>query len=281
MTNACRYIFSIASAVLLCLAPSPDLFSQGAGDDSVEEMRLALSVKEKIQSFTQEMESLCATVQKASPEVYQDLLRSYNSLHLRWETYYQSYQNFIADHDDLMQAVSDYGMADESLSAGMEVFKQRLDAVLAFDAAMEFLGSRDSLYTSLYNQSLALSASPRLAGELEKLKGKEKICFEEIQKRYDEAASAVELLPEKKKEMERLEEKYIALGCISEKIQQAAYKPLIQRVKDYLLGLATVAVILMFISMVRSKLQAAKQLRENARKMLENLKGKDDDLPTI
>ena len=60
------------------------------------------------------------------------------------------------------------------------------------------------------------------------------------------------------------------------------YKPLIARIKDYLLGLAAVAVLLLFVSMVKTKIKAAKDARENMKKYQETLKlNGQDEYPTI
>ena len=60
-----------------------------------------------------------------------------------------------------------------------------------------------------------------------------------------------------------------------------AYKPLIERVKDYLLGFAAVAVLMMFVSMLQNKIAAAKQMKESARQMRDALKKNNDDMPCI
>ena len=60
------------------------------------------------------------------------------------------------------------------------------------------------------------------------------------------------------------------------------YKPLLQRLNDYLLGLAAVAMLLMFINMVQAKIKAARQVRKNMKQYQDamNLNGKDD-YPTL
>ena len=59
------------------------------------------------------------------------------------------------------------------------------------------------------------------------------------------------------------------------------YKPLIQRVKDWLVSFAAVAMLLMFFNMMQGKIQAAKQMKENMKKMQEQLHKNDDEIPSI
>ena len=180
-----------------------------------------------------------------------------------------------------MQAVAEYGLVDEELVASMEGLKAKMDAQITFNDAMEFLGSQDSLYVSMYKKANLLSANQRLAAELEKLKGREQLIFAEIQEKYDGAKAAVEVVPSLGQKVDQLDDIYIALKGTSAKIQEAAFKPFIQRIKDYLIGMAAVAVVLMFFSMLQSRLKAARQIRENARKMMDSLNKNKDDMPCI
>ena len=82
--------------------------------------------------------------------------------------------------------------------------------------------------------------------------------------------------------METLEDAYAALKNKSDAIQEMTYKPLIQRIKDYLLGLAAVAVLLMFLSMLRARIKAIKDAREAMKKYKDALKlNGSDEYPTI
>ena len=81
--------------------------------------------------------------------------------------------------------------------------------------------------------------------------------------------------------MAEIEQRYIALKANSEKIQSAEYKPLIQRAKDYLLGLAAVAILLMFINMLSSKVQSFMKARESMKKMKEMMNDGNNFYPTI
>ena len=274
-----KYLLSVLVAFLL---PVLNLMAQApAGQEGFQERQMVLTVMERIHAFVDELDDLSDAVKDAPGDVYPDLVKRYNSAKLRWQTYYQSYQGLIADHEELMQAVGEYGMVEEELVASMEGLKARMDALNSFEEAMVFLGAQDSLYVDMYKTASLLSANKRLAGELEKLKGKEQLIFAEIQEKYDGAKAAAEATPSLAERMATLDDEYIALKGISVKIQEAAFKPFVQRIKDYLIGIAAVAVVLMFFSMLQSKLKAAKQMKENAKKMMESLNKNKDDMPCI
>lgn len=279
MTSVIKYLMPALAALALSV---PGFVAQAqAGQIGLEDRQMVLTVTEKIHSFVDELDDLSIAVRNAPGDVYPDLIKRYNSAKLRWNTYYQSYQGLIADHEELMQAVAEYGMVDEELVASMEGLKAKMDAKIAFEDAVVFLNSQDSLYVSMYKRANVLSANQRLAGELEKLKGKEQLIFAEIQEKYDGAKAAVEVVPSLGQDMDALDDIYIALKGTSAKIQEAAFKPFVQRIKDYLIGIAAVAVVLMFFTMLQSKLKAAKQIKENTKKMMESLNKNKDDMPCI
>ena len=83
--------------------------------------------------------------------------------------------------------------------------------------------------------------------------------------------------------METLDEQYVIMKSVSEKVQALEYKPWMQRIKDYVMGLAAVAIILMFVNGLWSKFKAYKEKAASLKKyndMLNN-NGKDTTYPTI
>ena len=80
--------------------------------------------------------------------------------------------------------------------------------------------------------------------------------------------------------MKGMEKKFVQLQSVSAKIQEMEYKPFIQRIKDYLLGLAAVAILMMFVNLLSQKLKQLKAAREQAKKMKESMMGQKE-YPTI
>ena len=277
-----KYIQGIV--FLLVLTAAPSLRAETRAEDSganLEDLQLVLAVREKMGDYIEYMQSFEATVKESSPDAYPDLLKRYNVVKVRWNTYYNSYLVLIADHDELMESVSEYDALNESVQTLLSELQTKQKALESFEDAVQFIEKQDTLYQNLYERAQLLSATSKTAGELEKLKGKEQLVFSEVQEKFDAACQAAEIIPTLSSRMDRLNEKYIVLKCISEKIQQTAYKPLIERLKDYLMSIAAVALILMFVSMLRSKMKAAKQLRENAQKTLDEYRKNKDDIPNI
>ena len=113
-----------------------------------------------------------------------------------------------------------------------------------------------------------------------KAKAEEQALFTDIQTYFDQAKGASEAFPGLKIRMKAMEKKFFELQSVSTKIQEMVYKPFIQRIKDYLLGLAAVAILLMFLNLLSAKIKTLKQAREQAKKMKEMMDGQHN-YPTI
>ena len=116
---------------------------------------------------------------------------------------------------------------------------------------------------------------------MEKLKAKEQLLFSEVQAHYDKAKAATAVIPDLSARLRIVEEQYINIKSTSEKIQAMEYKPFIQRIKDYLLGLAAVAIIIMFMNAAASRFKAWKQMRESMKKYKDMMNGQSNNYPTI
>ena len=129
---------------------------------------------------------------------------------------------------------------------------------------------------------MSYSLVQKLTPQLEKLKAEEQVHFERIQNSFDKSKAAVELVPQLGKRAETLNEQYFKIKALSEKIQAMEFKPFVQRIKDYLLEIACVTVILMFLSMMVAKLKATKDAREMLKKQKQLLdRTNGSDYPTI
>ena len=69
---------------------------------------------------------------------------------------------------------------------------------------------------------------------------------------------------------------------MSEKIKAMAYKPFIQRIKDYLLGLAAVAILLLFFNLAVTRLVAVKKAYKSMQQYKKLMKiNENENYPTI
>ena len=207
---------------------------------------------------------------------------SYNAIDMRWNTFTQAMQADIADSENLMELMTQVQQLKQMVADTLASKKQKVDALGDFAHAEELLLNPDSTYKRLYKTAFELSLVSKLAPRLEKVKATEQVIFANLQSSYEKAKAATALMPQLSSHMEIIEEKFTNLKAISEKIQAMEYKPLFIRLKDYLIGFACVAILLMFVNMLWAKLQALKKARQSAKQyqdMMHNNGGQQ--YPTI
>ena len=207
----------------------------------------------------------------------------YNSLDVMWTTYTQAQQMDIANDEDLMTMVANIEAKKQSVKDTLDAKTEMVKAISDFVEADQFIMSQVSVYKKLYKRDFKLSLLKKLAPQLEKAKAREQLVFEKLQASYNSAKAATELVPSLQPRMNVLDEQFVVMKSVSEKVQALEYKPLFQRVKDYIMGLAAVAIILLFVSMMLTKYKAYKDKVANLKKVNEimNKQGKDTQYPMI
>ena len=218
-----------------------------------------------LQSVSNDISSMEATMQ---------------SIGTRLSTFMQATQNYIAMDDSLLNRVADVQTLQQTVNEAVAKLRQQFDQIAAFNRAEVFVFGQDSIYSSLYRRAMSLTISAKLQAELEKVKAAEQLQFADVQKHYDEAKQTAEAFEQFRPRMERLESKYLELKVVSGKIQEAAYMPLLQRIKDYLMNIAAVSIVLMFFNMVLTRIKSFLKLRSQAEKM-KNTMGGQQNYPTI
>lgn len=210
----------------------------------------------------------------------QSLNASLASFKVRWATYSQAQQVYVAENDTLLEKVAQIQQLEQMVADTLTFRQQQYDQLAAFAKAETFIWKQDKAYRRLYRAAAQYSLSPKLAPQLEKVKAEEANIFADAQNYYGQAKAASESFPGLKVRMKGMEQKYNELQSVSAKIQEMAYKPLIQRVKDYLLGLAAVAILMMFFNLLTARLKSLKQARDQAKKLKEQMQGQRN-YPTI
>ena len=207
----------------------------------------------------------------------------YNSLDVMWTTYTQAQQMDIANDEDLMTMVANIEAKKQSVKDTLDAKTEMVKAISDFVEADQFIMSQVNVYKKLYKRAFKLSLLKKLAPQLEKAKAREQLVFEKLQASYNSAKAATELVPSLQPRMNVLDEQFVVMKSVSEKVQALEYKPLFQRVKDYIMGLAAVAIILLFVSMMITKYKAYKDKVANLKKVNEmmNKQGKDNQYPMI
>ena len=208
----------------------------------------------------------------------------YNSLDVMWTTYTQAQQMDIANDEDLMAMVANIENLKQSVKDTLDSRTDMVKAIADFATADQFIISQVAVYKKLYKRAYKLSLLKQLAPQLEKAKARELLVFEKLQASYDTAKAATELVPSLQPRMNVLDEQFVVMKSVSEKVQALEYKPIFQRIKDYLMGLAAVAIILLFFNMMLAKYKTYKEKLASMKKMNEMMKkhqGKDPQYPTI
>ena len=200
-----------------------------------------------------------------------------------WTTYTQAQQMDIANDEDLMTMVANIEAKKQSVKDTLDAKTEMVKAISDFVEADQFIMSQVNVYKKLYKRAFKLSLLKKLAPQLEKAKAREQLVFEKLQASYNSAKAATELVPSLQPRMNVLDEQFVVMKSVSEKVQALEYKPLFQRVKDYIMGLAAVAIILLFVSMMLTKYKAYKDKVANLKKVNEmmNKQGKDNQYPMI
>jgi hypothetical protein len=208
------------------------------------------------------------------------LTRAMNSFNARWDAYSQAQQVYIADNDSLLNKLAEIQQMRQIVADTLAQRQIQYDQLTAFSKAESVIWGQDKTYHRLYQKATQYSMSPKLANQLEKVKAEEQAIFANIQTSYNQAKEAATAFPGLELRMKGIDDKFFELQTVSAKIQEMAYKPIIQRIKDYLIGLAAVAILLMFFNLLNAKIKTLKQAREQAKKMREMMNGQHN-YPTI
>ena len=210
----------------------------------------------------------------------QSLNRRMQALNVRWDAFNASYLSFISDNDTLMEQMTQAQLLKQTLTDTIAAQQVKCQTIKDFMAAEQLILSQDSIYHKLYQQAYRLSFAQKLAPQLEKLKAQEQAYFVPIQEAYEKTKTATEVVPQLRTRADQLNEQFFAIKALSQQIQEMKYMPLLQRLKDYLIGLACVAVIILLFNNLLSKYKAAKQKKEALKKQAEML-NKEHEYPTI
>ena len=296
MRNTLRYIQLILWALVLTVAVRAQ---DTPAMSSLDSLAIKSEIKARLTLFMDDLNQLYMVEQMKislndnvaiSPTLvvtFQDrinyLNQSYNSLDVKWNTYYQASQLDIAADEDLMEEVAKLEQLKQSVKDTLDLRTQQVDAIAKFASADKFIISHVDVYKKLYTKAYKLSLLKKFGPMLEKVKAKEQVVFGELQTNFEQAKAASELVPTLNRRMETLDEQYVIMKSVSEKVQALEYKPWMQRIKDYVMGLAAVAIILMFVNGIWSKFKAYKDKAANLKKYNDMLKnnGKDTTYPTI
>lgn len=245
-----------------------------------EELDDSLHIKDHLQDFISKMDKI-ANIQVENMDDIKSVNKKIEQLFTKWNVYYTAKQANIADNDALMELVTQFQQIKQDTKDSLDAYQQHLMGIQNFNKADKFIASQLTPYQELNKRAQKLALAEALSSQLEALKAKEQLMFADIEKNYEMAKAAAAQNSSLNKRMNQITNNYIELKNLSEQIQAAEYKPLFERIKDYLFGLAAVAIVLMFVNMIQAKIKAYKQVKETAKKMEKFRQQTDNEYPSI
>lgn len=241
----------------------------------------SLAVEQRLQSFMDELDGIYNRIPMQNQEQLQKASKSVLAIDHKWNVYSQAHQEIIANNEHLMEIVANYQESKQMATDSIQYRIHKLASLNTFVDDEKYIMGQDKTYLEMNESAKNYALLKQEAPLLEKLKVKEQLAYAELTKHYESAKAISQEFIELQYRMNKVEEKYIELTNLSEKIQAAEYKPFLDRIKDYLYSFAAVAILLMFINMIQAKIQAYKQMRKSAEEYKKMLQGGDDEYPSI
>lgn len=250
--------------------------------DSSSKSASWLTTKIDLQLFSHRADSISKVAARTSSDSLSKVESSIKREGLKWELYYPKIKDQISTNEELLALVSSYTEQSSAMTDSLNSRKDYFKQLETFTKNETYIISEDSLYNDLVTQAEALSLTKATAGALEKLQGAEALRFTEIDNKYSSAKDIAQSYPRDLQiRMDSLGSRYLSLQQKQGVIQGAKFTPFLQRIKDYIYGLAAVAMILTFVNMLYMKLDAAKKMAKQAKEMKKMMGGNNNDYPTI
>jgi len=239
-------------------------------------------ITEDITVYLNELNNLAVMISGAKKlSNINGLEASLQSINIRWNTYYSLEQKDISISEDLTQMLVQYQQLYKVVGDSIAHQKDIVNAENNFSAAEKFIKNSEGKYQTFLADATKWSLTSKTAKQLEEVKAQEQLLFQQIDKQYQAAQAAAALCPKLAQRMVDLENVYVSIKTDSETVQAAAYKPIILRVKDYVLSFAGVAIIILFFSMMQSKISAMKAAHKAAKEMKQQMMRSQSDIPEI
>lgn len=238
-------------------------------------------IKERMDNIIHEMDILCSNTSSAQKEQIESMTRLSNMLQLKWDGLYQSQIATISTDEELMTLAAEYEEAKKEATDSIESRKTILTQIANFSSTEKIILSNSKKFKEYANQATKLSLVKQTAPKLEKLKAQVQLEYASIERAYNEAEEAAQNNKKLSQRMSKMKDLFIEISQHKEAVQTSEYKPFVQRIKDYLISLAAVSIILLFISSLATRIQTLKKAKESAKKMQEMLNQQNNTTPTI
>lgn len=238
-----------------------------------------LAIADELNNFMGEVSSITNSISTTKAPGMKMLEHRLIAVNVRWQSYTTLRQQDIASTPALMDMLSQYQMMYMTATDSIAAQTKRVEAQGVVNSAILSIRQMNQKYEKMLSKATTLSLAPQTATQLEALKAEEQVIFQKLTEDYQKAQAAIELDPKLESRKRELDKVYIGIKAKSEKIQAAVYKSLLERLKDYVLTFAGVAILIMFVSMIYSKMSALKQAADAAKKLRKM--NNPSDYPTI
>ncbi|MCF0166745.1 MAG: hypothetical protein HUJ89_06275 [Bacteroidales bacterium] len=199
-----------------------------------------------------------------------------------WDNYLDRHKGEITDDCvEINNMIADFPNLQKKLAEAIASTRAKTQAQEDILLTAKEMEGIEEEFNQMYDKALKLSLVKNLAPQLDELKVSEQLRFSEITAVYEKAKQAAVADPAWTKRFEELERKYIQVKLMSQKIEALEYKPLFERIKDYILSLGAIAMVLLFFNMIQTKLKAAKDAKKSMKEMQKFIKKSQEDIPVI
>lgn len=253
-----------------------------AQTETIGDLESSLKLSENIKVFSDNLVSLNKAFRRVTDiDRLERVENDLKSNDFRYGLFFQTNMADIAADEKLLKLIEEYDTRHQILVDSLAARRARYEASSKFAQAAEFINAQDSVYRQLYKSSVQLSLTPQTAKALERLKAEEKMKFDEIRENWEVLGAAAQADPSLAGGIPEIEDCYLELQSYSVKIQQAAFKPWLDRIKDYLYSIAAVSLILLLFVSIQARISSARQYKANMKKLMEQSGKKDNDIPSI
>ena len=238
-------------------------------------------LEHRMNGFVSDVASLGNNLENASKTQLDRTSRSLNLFEVKWSEYLQNnYEAIVADND-LIVIMDEFEETRAEVSNAIELRKAQIEKTEQFIKAEQLMSSQLDRYRDLKDKAFKLSLVKKGADELEKLKAEEQLDFADIQNAYQTAKEAAEINPRLKDRMELLQGVFVEIQTMSGEIRKLEFKPLMARIKDYLMSIAAVSVIMMFFVFLGTYVKSVKSAKESAEQMKKLMNKGENEPPVI
>lgn len=283
---AIKRFFLIVASLAFLIHPAMAQDEPGYDEEApLEEIILSPAMRDylanQVETYVMSIQNLLESVDGAQETQLRGIKRYVSAHDIKWTSFYEAEKDLLASDDDLLDQVAFYQETRQKTTVALEAREKALQQMADFVNAERTIAQHVKVYEKLYKDAFSYSLAEQLTPELEKVKAKDLLLMEDLNTQYEAAHQAAKDNKILSARWEKLDSHFIAIKSNSQQIQQLEYKPFLERIKDYVLSLAAVAILLMFVSFVWMRIKAFQTMRKAAEEAKKQRDLLNQNIPTI